>query len=612
MEPTLRVLIIEDSEDDTLLTVRELKKGGLRPQYKRVDSLESLKKALSDQVWDLIIADYALPGFSGLDALKTAKAYGIDCPFIVVSGTIGKETAVKAMKAGAHDYIMKEHLTRLVPAVERELKESEFRKEKKIADQALLESEERFRDLVEKAGIAIIIDDEVGNIIFANEKASKLYGYSKRDMLKQSIKTLVHPDDFQDVIRFHEKRMSGETSSSNYEFRGMKKDGSVRNIELNATPLEKEGKIRGSRLYLKDITDRKDMEKDLMESEHFNKTIISSVEDGVVVYDAQFRYRAWNRFMEEITGISQKEVIGKVAFDVFPHLKEQGVDKLIKRALKGKTDRSKDTPYHVPQTGKSGWVVGVYSPHHTAEGEIIGVVASIRDITNRKKAEKKLKSSQEQLRNLAAHLQSAREQERAGIAREIHDELGQTLTALKMDLRWLEKRIPDKPDILDDKIIGMQDLIHKTIQDVKRISSELRPGMLDDLGLVPALEWQLSNFQERTGIRCNLTIDTEEIRFDNDVSTALFRIFQETLTNVVRHAQATKVIASLGVKNGNMTMKVKDNGQGITESELQNPKSFGLIGIKERVQFMHGKVKIKGVQGKGTTVEVLIPMKSQK
>ena len=217
-----------------------------------------------------------------------------------------------------------------------------------------------------------------------------------------------------------------------------------------------------------------------------------------------------------------------------------------------------------------------------------------------------LQDSREQLRNLSVYLQSVREQERTNIAREIHDELAQALTALKMDVSWLDHRLPRDPGSLIEKTKSMSNLIDSTIQTVKRISAELRPGILDDLGLVAALEWQAEEFQNRTGIICHITADPQDLTVDQDRSTAIFRIFQETLTNVTRHARATRVAVSLKERGGRLTLRVRDNGTGITEEQIANSQSFGLIGIRERVHPWGGKVSIKGIQGKGTTVIVSV------
>ena len=231
-----------------------------------------------------------------------------------------------------------------------------------------------------------------------------------------------------------------------------------------------------------------------------------------------------------------------------------------------------------------------------------------RDITEKKTAEETLRESREQLRNLASHLQSIREEERTVVAREIHDELGQALTAIKMDLSWLNKRMPEKQDLLFKKTKSMSELIDSTIQTVQRISAELRPGLLDDIGILAAIEWQAEEFKKRTGIACELSVGSQDITLDSERSTAIFRIFQETLTNITRHANATKVKVNLLKKGNRLELKIKDNGKGITREKISDSKSLGLVGIQERVHFLGGTITIKGIQGKGTTIAVSIPL----
>jgi two-component system sensor histidine kinase UhpB len=231
-----------------------------------------------------------------------------------------------------------------------------------------------------------------------------------------------------------------------------------------------------------------------------------------------------------------------------------------------------------------------------------------RDITEKKMAEETLKESREQLRSLAAHLQSIREEERTVVAREIHDELGQVLTAIKMDLSWLNKRMPEKQDLLFKKTKSMSELIDSTIQTVQRISSQLRPGLLDDIGILAAIEWQAEEFKKRTGIACELSVSSQDITLDSERSTAIFRIFQETLTNITRHANATKVKVNLLKKGNRLELKIKDNGKGISKEKISDPQSLGLVGIQERVHFLGGTVTIKGIQGKGTTIAISIPL----
>jgi len=219
-----------------------------------------------------------------------------------------------------------------------------------------------------------------------------------------------------------------------------------------------------------------------------------------------------------------------------------------------------------------------------------------------------LETSRAQLLRLAHYERTAREEERSRLAREIHDELGQDLTGLKMDLAWLQKHTgPTQKDLLQ-KFKAMSDLVDTTIQSVRRIATELRPGILDDLGLLAAMEWQLQEFEKRTGIRCRFISSLEQVALDADGTTVLFRILQETLTNVARHACATQVEVSLDQEQDTVSLRVQDNGRGIAESEVDGSKSYGLLGMRERVRLRSGDFTIQGTPGQGTTVVIRLPL----
>ena len=225
----------------------------------------------------------------------------------------------------------------------------------------------------------------------------------------------------------------------------------------------------------------------------------------------------------------------------------------------------------------------------------------------REQAEEKLKRSHDQLRALTGHLQIVREEERTRIAREVHDELGQALTGLKLDLSWLSGKLHGARG-LQSKIKAMSGQIDATIRIVRRVATELRPGVLDSLGLAAAIEWQGMEFQERTGIRCELRIDVTETIWEQHFSTACFRIFQETLTNIIRHAHATRVEVHLAQDDRELVLTVRDNGRGITEQEIFHARSIGLIGMKERAAQVGGEVAFSGLPGQGTTVTMRVPL----
>jgi signal transduction histidine kinase len=231
-----------------------------------------------------------------------------------------------------------------------------------------------------------------------------------------------------------------------------------------------------------------------------------------------------------------------------------------------------------------------------------------REIAERKLAETQLRNSEESLRSLAGNLQSVREEERTRIAREIHDELGQALTGLKMDLTWLTGQLEEGHKPLTAKTESMSRLIDQTVHAVRRIAAGLRPAVLDELGLAAAIEWQTREFRMHTGIRCNVSLPPSNAGLDAERATAAFRIFQELLTNVARHARATRVDIGMRQDAGALVLEVQDNGQGIASASLDSPKTLGLLGMQERALMFGGKIEIVGDRGKGTRALVSIPL----
>jgi signal transduction histidine kinase len=238
-----------------------------------------------------------------------------------------------------------------------------------------------------------------------------------------------------------------------------------------------------------------------------------------------------------------------------------------------------------------------------------------REAERRKEdAERQLRKSNQELRALSAHLVSVREEERGRIAREIHDELGQALTALRLDLAWLEKKYstaaapPAAP--IREQLTEMAELLDSTIQTVKKISTELRPRILDELGLLPALEWLTDEFRHRTGIRSSFSASRDEVGLAQPEATAIFRIVQESLTNVARHSGATEVRVHLEASDENLMLTIEDNGRGMTAKDRAKIHSFGILGMKERAQLLGGNIDISSAPGRGTIISLVLPLQS--
>jgi PAS domain S-box-containing protein len=256
---------------------------------------------------------------------------------------------------------------------------------------------------------------------------------------------------------------------------------------------------------------------------------------------------------------------------------------------------------------RDGSVIFVRESAHAVRGESGNVLyydGIVEDITKRKRDEEELKASNDKLRALAARLQSAREEERARAARDIHDELGQALTAIKLDLSSLFHDLGADKKAKSKRILK---LVDGAIQSVRRISTELRPAVLDVMGLVAAMEWAAEEFAARTRIKCRLDLPPDEMVINQESATALFRILQETLTNVARHSNATEVKVRLVKEDGNLTLEVQDNGKGVREEQLSAASSLGIIGMRERALLVGGELTMTGAPREGTTVRVRIP-----
>ena len=309
-----------------------------------------------------------------------------------------------------------------------------------------------------------------------------------------------------------------------------------------------------------------------------------------------------NPAWEEFFAFSPAELKAQPFFE-FLHLDDrQSTREVISEIVAGKETKA-FTNRFVDRDGSYRWLSWT-ATLAADEGRIYAVA---HDITERKQREDSLRQALGQRRELLARLLSVREEERTQLARVVHDEMGQVLTGLKMDLAWLQNHLDPEQAVLLAKTQEMSGLIDTAIQAVRQISIELRPPILDDLGLVAAIEWQLQDLQRRTGLHCELITTLEDTALDMDGRTAVFRIFQETLTNISRHAQASKVKVSLEETDQHLILRVYDNGRGIRQDQIRSPKSIGLLGMRERALLRGGDVHIQGSAGNGTIVTVTLP-----
>jgi len=338
------------------------------------------------------------------------------------------------------------------------------------------------------------------------------------------------------------------------------------------------------------------------------QAILDNIPDIAWLKDDQSRFMAVNKPFVDACGVDEENLIGMTDLDIWPQElaeKYRADDAKVIRSMKQL--RVEETL--VDFQGNLTWIETIKAPILNQAGKVIGTTGIARNITERKKADEELKESQEQLRTLSAHLHDLQEEERSRLSREINEELGQILSILKFDLDWVEKNLARNDKAVQEKIQSMSKLIAAVIEWVRRISQELRPSMLDTLGLIPAMEWELNEFQKRTSISCKLDVNGTEVELDEQIATGLFRILQEVLSNVFMHSQAKCVNVSLNMKKSWLILSVRDNGVGIPDRKIIDKRSIGLFSIQERVRFLNGKIQIIGKKNLGTIVTVELPYK---
>ena len=394
------------------------------------------------------------------------------------------------------------------------------------------------------------------------------------------------------------------------------------------------------------LTERKRIEDALKVSEVRYRRLFETAKDGILILEADTgRITDANPFLQELLGYSHGELLGKMLWEIGPFRDVAANRGAFRRLQRKEYIRYENLPLETK--GRRRRHVEFISNVYRENGTKV-IQCNIRDITLRhqaeqvlanasqelekrveertaellaanrlmkkmldegKRTEEKLVKSRERLRNLTAHLQSLLEEERTRISREIHDELGQSLTALKLDLSSIRRSLVS--DGLAERSAKIQEIersVKRIIRTVQQIATELRPGILDELGVVAAIEWLGNDFRKRTGIDCKVVIKATDNITDNAFGTAIFRIVQESLTNVMRHAAASRVDVILKKKGDALIVEVRDNGIGIQEGRVLDSKSLGLIGMRERVRLLGGKIAIAGKPGEGTLVKVTLPL----
>jgi PAS domain S-box-containing protein len=486
--------------------------------------------------------------------------------------------------------------------------------DRKRAEEELERTKNYLENIIENSVDAIGIVDKKGKFILWNRRAAEIYGYQSDELAGKSAFDLYeNPKEVAEMLR----RLRRDGVVREYEIRMKKKDGSIVPMDISISMLKDEhGRTIGSVCVARDLSERKMGEEALKrardELSRYSKELERQVGErtreitGILKYtpaivyikDKDGHYSLVNSRYEELFAVRNEDIRGKSDYDLFP---VEVADQFRTGDTRVLTEgRPCQVEERIPQDDGIHIYLSVKFPLYDEQGKPTGVCGISTDITELKKA-------QDKLRRLSGSIMAGQEKERTAIARELHDELGQVLTALRMDAVWLLKRLKEKDARASDRAQAMCDLIDKTIDEVRSIALRLRPGVLDDLGLTAALEWYTTDFEERTGIVCVLK-HSDVPKVENIVATAAYRIVQEALTNVARHTSASHVDVTLQRKEDFLTLAVVDNGGGFNVADFGESEGLGLAGMRERASLAGGILEIRSRPGKGTQVYCRLPL----
>jgi PAS domain S-box-containing protein len=481
--------------------------------------------------------------------------------------------------------------------------------ERVAAEKKKTEIEGQFRALFENSMDGILLTQTDGKILLVNPAACKLFGMTAGEIRNAGRDGLTDPTDPR-VTTFLEERRKKKRIKG--EMTLLRKGGESFPAEVTASVFTDVNGQEMISLIIRDIVHQKKAETflhRLNENEQNLQLIFSSTYDIIFLLSLEpgnrFKFISVNDAFLTITGLKPEQVIHKYLDEVIPPDSLPLVMKKYNAAVQTKSRMQWEETSEYPSGKKTGIVT--ITPVSDENGDCKRLIGFVHDITERKKAEEDLDRMNKQLRNLSNHMQTIAETERTGIAREIHDVLGQQMTALKYDVAWLKKRKDNEPEI-HDRLISMNKLVDETIHSIRKVSSELRPRMIDDLGLNAAIEWYATEFEKNTSIHCQIDSDLEEVQFEKPVSITMYRILQEALTNVARHSGATEVNIIAKRTPQLITLQITDNGKGVSESEKENPLSFGLLGMAERAKMIGGTLLLSGSKTAGTTVLLEVPV----
>lgn len=654
MEEVLNIVYLEDDRLDIELVRETLTREGIEHRLIPVDTKPEFVKALNNSSLNLILADYSLPSFDGIAAFEIAQNLSPDIPFIFVSGKIGEDLAVETIKRGATDYVLKQRLSYLAPAVRRALQAAKERQKRIAAEDALRESEKKFRSMVETTSDWVWEIDSDGIFTYAGPKVQNILGYDQEEVVGKVLFDFIADYEIKRCKALLKDRSKNPIPVRGWEVDHTHESGRKISIEISGIPVFDENeKLSGWRGFNRDITERKQAEKELRkahdelekrvedrtaelvkafeklgqevdirqrtelalrESQEQYRDLVETINDVIWEIDTAGIYTYVSPRAGDILGHEPDELIDKSFFEHMPPEEAERIKDLFK------TQESVPTPIdliEIKKTLEDGQVKILESsgkPFFDTDGNLRGYRGAYRDVTERKRIEAEIKKSDAELRRLSSKLLNVHEKESKRIGAELHDGIAQTVSAIKMraEVALLQYDKHDASEVRKS-LESVINIAQEAVEEIRRISRDLRPSMLDNLGILPTVSWLCREFENSyPQIHIEELIDIQEEDVSDPLKTAIFRILQESLNNVTKHSDASYVILTLRTYDGKIDVTVNDNGTGFDTEKILNEehpeKGLGLASMRERAEFSNGTFSVESCEGEGTTLRASWPI----